>query len=68
MTRIRDEAESTHSIDYSKWKSEYQSIIKNYLEPEYQISKNNTFDLIMDENLHGKDAYFGLIDDHCVLE
>lgn len=35
----------------SKWRNEYKNAIQNRLEPEFAISTDNSFELIMDENL-----------------
>lgn len=52
-------------IDWKTLKKQFAKINKNYLEPEYKISKENSFSLVFDENLEGKNAYFGNIDDTC---
>lgn len=66
MSRLQKEIEENDTVDYGKWKEEYRDAVKNRLEPEYQLSKNNTFKLIMDENLPGTDAYFGHISSECI--
>jgi len=42
----------------------------NRLEPEFSslIDDDNPFELIIDENLNGKEAYFGMIEEECLLE
>ncbi len=45
---------------------EFARINTNYLEPEYQISKTNSWTLIMDENIKGKGAYMGILADECI--
>jgi len=51
-----------------KWKAEFELAAKNRLEPEHQVSKNNTYTLIMDEGLEGEKKYMGLIEKECVLD
>ena len=53
-------------VNYGKWKTEYQKAVKNRLEPEFEISKNNTFTLVMDQNLPGEQAYVGYITKECL--
>ncbi len=53
-------------VDLGFWRNEYQKAAKNRLEPEFKISKKNSFTLIMDENLKGADAYFGTFDEECI--
>jgi len=66
IKRMQTEIERKGSTDYEKWRGEYKEAVKNRLEPEYKISENSSFSLIMDENLSGADAYFGLIDSECI--
>ena len=46
--------------------TEYRKITKNYLEPEFELSRDNSFEIIIDENLKGADKFFGFIDPECV--
>jgi len=48
------------------FQEEFARINTNYLEPEYQISKTNSWTLIMDENIKGKAAYMGILPDECI--
>jgi hypothetical protein len=52
-------------IDYNYWRKQYDKAALNRVEPEYAISKSNSFKLIMDQNLSGKEAYFGHLDKEC---
>lgn len=45
---------------------EFAKINMNYLEPEFQIPKTNSWTLIMDENIKGKGAYLGILKDECI--
>lgn len=73
MTRIlkvlkefEKEKEEVEAIDLTKWKDLYSEAAKNRFEPDFEISANSSFKLILDENKSGADAYFGLIDPECV--
>ena len=66
IERMQKEFEKTDEVDVASYRAEYAMANKNYLEPQYEISKNNTFSLIMDENLYGAEAYFGFISSDCV--
>jgi len=44
-------------------KKQFDKINKNYLEPEFEPSAGNRFVKVIDENLPGKEAYFGLVDE-----
>lgn len=50
-----------------KWRADFQKANMNRLEQQYQIPKSNTYRLILDENLDGADAYFGLLQPECVM-
>jgi len=64
IQRMQEE-EKAGTVDYSKFREEYQEIIKNKLEPEYQLNKTNNFVLIMDESIPGEGAYFNNIEPEC---
>lgn len=55
-----------NDFDLPSLKEEFREINKNYLEPEFPISENSSFTLIMDKNLKGKAAYFGLLAEDCI--
>jgi len=52
--------------DINDLKERFHQDFKNKLEPEYQLSETNSFKYIIDKNLKGSDAYFGLLADDCV--
>jgi len=52
-------------LDYKKLQREFAKINVNKLEPEFSISKNNSFTLIMDKNIKGTWAYFGNLKKEC---
>eukprot|EP01016_Furgasonia_blochmanni_P052304 TRINITY_DN8324_c0_g1_i1.p1 TRINITY_DN8324_c0_g1~~TRINITY_DN8324_c0_g1_i1.p1 ORF type:complete len:644 (+),score=179.94 TRINITY_DN8324_c0_g1_i1:2-1933(+) len=69
-TLLRTDPEKAKSakkpvVDWKKLKTKFKEINRNYLEPEYKISKENTFSIVMDEHLPGKEGYFNHIDDSC---
>jgi len=66
ITRMRLEIEKTGIHDIKKWRSEYQAAVRNRLEPEYRLKRNNSYKIVLDENLEGSDAYFGLISPDCL--
>jgi len=66
FTRMNQEIAQTHHTNYTKWQKEYKAAVLNRLEPEYEISKNNSFILIMDRSLTKKDKYFGHLPKECI--
>lgn len=50
----------------TKWREAFKNASMNYFEPEYQISPDNSFSLVIDENKQGKDRYFGYLDENCL--
>jgi len=42
----------------------YKEVIRNRIDPAFQPSKNNSWELIIDSNM-GKDQFFGLISSEC---
>ena len=46
--------------------SEFQKITRNYFEPEFAPKANSSFSKIIDENLEGADAFFGLLPAECI--
>jgi len=65
IKRIHQESSEAGLADYSNWRSEYAEAAKNRFDPEYQVSADNSFKLIMDMNKEGKEAFFGHLDDEC---
>jgi len=53
------------SVADSTLSSKFKKINKNKLEKEYTINSDNQFILILDQNLPGKKAYFGHLNDSC---
>jgi len=68
LKSMDEEASIIGTRDYSKWKVQYDEASMNRLEPEYKISANNSFQIIMDQNIQGPGAYFGILRDECADE
>jgi len=49
-----------------KWREAFNQISTNYLEPEFQLSADNGYSLIFDDNLQGSAKYMGLISEECL--
>ena len=49
-------------------KAEFAKANRNFLEPEWQIRSNISWQKILDENIPGKQAYMGLLEDECILD
>ena len=54
------------SKDYPKYKTKFNSINTNYLEPEFIPSNKNGFQKIIDENSEGLYRYSGLLTQECI--
>jgi len=52
--------------DYDQWKKEFDQATMNRLEPEFELSPDNGYSKILDDNLSGTDMYMGLIDAQCL--
>jgi len=65
LKTIKTESLSTGYIDYEAYQGVYRAALVNRFEPEYEPSKNNSFELIMDLNKSGPGAYFGNLADEC---
>jgi len=52
--------------DYAKRKLEFDAVNKNKMEPEYEISPDNGFQKVIDENLFGMERYAGYIPKECL--
>ena len=66
LQRMENDIKKNEKLDYGIWRDDYKAATSNRFEPEYEISKNNTFTLIVDGNLSGAQAYMGAIDEQCV--
>lgn len=59
---------SGEPFDLEAMKVEFATANKNFLEPGVKISANNSWHKILDENLPGKSAYMGYLEDECILD
>ena len=76
LNKLSDQIPDHRYIDYKNGKyplkgfdahqAEFDTINKNYIEPEYQISEENAWRKIIDENEKGIERYSGLIPDYCI--
>jgi len=66
IKRIQEESLGNGRIEYELYRNEYKDAVRNRFEEEYQPSEDNSFKLILDENLSGPDRYFGHLADDCV--
>jgi len=63
---MMDSYEDDGGVDFDFWRGEYKEAVKNRIDPQYEISKENTWMPIINENLEGAEKYFGLIKEDCV--
>jgi len=66
LSKINKEITETHKTNYTKWQVEYKKAVANRLEPQFEVSKNNSFILIMDRSKKGKERYLGNLLDECI--
>ena len=66
--KVMDVLFQLKKYDIAAAKAEFFKANKNFLEPQYKISENNTWSKIVDENLQGTEAYMNLIDSECILD
>lgn len=64
---LKSDQDAGFSTNYENWKAEYLEDVKNRFEPEFRMSQENSFSLVMDESLPGADAYRGYLDIMCVF-
>jgi len=65
LKKVSKDSADDGRIDYTQWRAEYAEASKNRFEPEFEISADNSFKLIMDKNIEGPDAYFGHLQPEC---
>ena len=68
MKFLRDNAEAIkNNENLDALAVEFRELNRNKVEPEYEhLIQNLSWEKIVDENIEGKDAYMGLIDDECI--
>jgi len=52
--------------DYDRRKAAFDKLSKNYLEPEYEVGKENGWRKVIDEGLEGVARYAGFIPEECL--
>jgi len=56
-------------IEVEIYRDRFKKISTNRLEPEYaHMTKGTNYTLIIDENRKGADAYFGIVDEECLID
>jgi len=65
IKEINKKSAKDGATDYAQWRDDYAEAARNRIDPDYEISKDNSFKLIMDMNKKGKAAFFGHLDDEC---
>ena len=68
LQKITLESYGPQTIDINAVKEEFAQANKNFLEPEWEIRNNISWHKILDENLPGKQAYMGVLEDECILD
>jgi tubulin polyglutamylase TTLL1 len=66
MSSLHNQVSSRRKIDRREIRNQFAIINRNKLEPQFKISENNSFTLIMDKSLSGADAYFGHVTQECI--
>lgn len=51
----------------TKYQAEYDELIKNRFEPEFEIDPKNSMELIIDYNLDGEEKFQGMIPEDCLF-
>lgn len=56
-----------NDVNLPKLSKEFRNLNRNYLEPEYEhMVQNTSWEIVIDENKKGADAYNGFIKEECV--
>jgi hypothetical protein len=56
-----------NDVNLPKLSKEFRNLNRNYLEPEYEhMVQNTSWEIVIDENKKGADAYHGFIKEECV--
>ena len=66
--KVQGNLYSRKPFDLEAAKEEFALANRNYLEPEWQIRSNVSWHKILDENIPGKAAYMGILEDECILD
>ena len=52
--------------NFKQIKKEFNELNKNYFEPEFEVSKENGYQKVIDENLEDGEKYFNLLPEQCL--
>jgi len=66
IEEMMQDKEASGDVDLDFWKEKYQIAVANRIDSEYTISKNNTWQPVINENLKGAKIYYGLLQEKCV--
>jgi len=66
LKNINIESQKEGTLNYTEWRDDYIEASKNRFEPEYVPKIDNSWELIMDLNKEGAEAYFDYLDEKCV--
>ena len=66
LEEMTEAQNDSSDVDYNFWRDEYKEATRNQIDPQYALSKGNTWMPIINENLEGADMYFGLLREECV--
>lgn len=65
MSEMEAKAQNGEELDYVELRKDFDQVNINKLEPEFEVSQNNTFTLITDKNIKGSGAYLGNLNAEC---
>jgi len=63
---MQAEIVSGEPVDYHSWREDFAEALKNRIEPEFEISENNSWVKIVDENIEGTGAYMNYLPQECL--
>jgi len=66
FSKIDQEIVQEGMTNYTNWQVEYKKAVSNRLEPQFEISKNNSFIPIMDRSKTGDERYYGYLPSECI--
>eukprot|EP00331_Platyophrya_macrostoma_P002944 CAMPEP_0176429350 /NCGR_PEP_ID=MMETSP0127-20121128/13665_1 /TAXON_ID=938130 /ORGANISM="Platyophrya macrostoma, Strain WH" /LENGTH=432 /DNA_ID=CAMNT_0017811151 /DNA_START=262 /DNA_END=1560 /DNA_ORIENTATION=- len=67
VNKVQSKLYAREPLELEKAKEEFAKANKNFLEPEWPIRSNISWHKILDENLPGKEAYMGVLEDECII-
>jgi len=63
---VQVDEENVELNNLEKWREAFKEVSANRFEPEFQLSADNGYSLIYDENLEGSARYMGLFSEECL--